>query len=295
MNDFTMLIDGQGVPGDRFFPVINPATGEAFAEAPECSFAQLDSAMEAAQRAFPAWQRDEIARRQALRQCADVLRANVNTLGEILTRDQGKPLNDARQEVYWMADDFEAFSKVPIPCDVLQDDEELYIEVQRKPFGVIAAIVPWNFPLLMAGWKIEQSLIAGNTIVLKPSPHPPLATLKEGELLNEVLPAGVLNIVSGRNKLGAAMTSHSIPRKISFTGSIATGKKVALAAAADLKHITLEMGGNGPAIVLPDISVKRVAERIFWGAFLNSGQACKAIKRLYVHERIYPQMVTAWS
>ena len=293
MNSFTMLIDGQCVPGDRFFPVINPATGEVFAEAPDCSFAQLDSAMEAAQRAFPAWQRDENARRQALRQCADVLRANVNMLGEILTREQGKPLNDAKQEVYWMADDFEAFSKVAIPCDVLQDDEELRIEVQRKPFGVIAAIVPWNFPLLMAGWKIEQSLITGNTIVLKPSPYTPLATLKAGELLSEVLPAGVLNVVSGGNELGAAMTAHPIPRKISFTGSIATGKKIALAAAADLKHITLEMGGNDPAIILPDISVEHFAEKIFWGAFWNSGQACIAIKRLYVHERIYPQMVTA--
>ena len=222
MNSFTMLIDGQGVPGDRTFPIINPATGEVFAEAPDCSYAQLDSAMEAAQRAFPAWQRDEIARRQALRQCADVLRANVNTLGEILTREQGKPLNDAKQEVYRMADDFEAFSKVPIPCDVLQDDEELYIEVQRKPFGVIAAIVPWNFPLLMAGWKIEQSLIAGNTVVLKPSPYTPLATLKAGELLSKVLPAGVLNVVSGGNELGAAMTAHPIPRKISFTAQGST-------------------------------------------------------------------------
>ena len=293
MNDFTMLIDGQGVPGDRFFPVINPATGEAFAEAPDCTFAQLDNAMEAAQRVFPAWQRDEESRRQALLECAKVLRANVGLLGEILTREQGKPLGDAQQEVNRMADDFEAFSKVPIPCDVLQDDEKLRIEVQRKPFGVIAAIVPWNFPLLMAGWKIEQSLIAGNTIVLKPSPYTPLATLKVGELLSGVLPAGVLNIVSGGNELGAAMTTHSIPRKISFTGSIATGKKIALAAASDLKHITLEMGGNDPAIVLPDISPERIVDKIFWGAFWNSGQACIAIKRLYVHERIYSQMVTA--
>jgi acyl-CoA reductase-like NAD-dependent aldehyde dehydrogenase len=293
MNEFSMTINGQAVEGKQFFPVINPATGAVFAQAPDCTIEQLDLAMESAQRAFPLWRQDETRRRQALRDCASVLRANADLLGGILTREQGKPLKEAIGEVGGTADYLELSADRDIPCDVLRDNAKERIEVRRKPFGVAAAILPWNFPLALAAWKIGQALLTGNTLILKPSPYTPLATLKMGELLAAVLPAGVFSVVSGGNDLGAAMTTHPTVRKISFTGSIATGKKIAQAAASDLKHVTLELGGNDPAIVLPDADPTEIAPKLFWNAFYNSGQICIAIKRVYVHEDIYPQMVEA--
>ncbi len=293
MNDFTMTIDGQAVAGKQFFPVINPSSGEVFAKAPDCTLEQLDLAMEAAQRAFPLWRQYEANRRQALRKCGAVLRANADMLGNILTREQGKPLKEAIGEVHGTAGYLETCADREIPCDVLRDNAKERIEVRRKPFGVVATILPWNFPLALAAWKIGQALLTGNTLVLKPSPYTPLATLKMAELLCAVLPAGVFNVVSGGNDLGAAMTTHPTVRKISFTGSIATGKKITQAAASDLKHVTLELGGNDPAIVLPDVDPIEIAGKLFWSAFYNSGQICIAIKRVYVHEDIYPQMVAA--
>src|SRR5438067_1438350 len=161
-----------------------------------------------------------------------------------------------------------------------------FVEVVRKPLGVVAAITPWNFPIVLAAWKIAPALVAGNTMVLKPSPFTPLSTLKIGELLRDVLPPGVFNVVSGGDGLGSAMTSHPIPRKVSFTGSVATGKKVAASAAPDLKRVTLELGGNDPAILLDDIDPADVADKIFEGAFANNGQVCSAIKRVYVPEAL---------
>jgi len=160
---------------------------------------------------------------------------------------------------------------------------------------VVAAITPWNFPLTLAFWKIAPALLAGNTLVLKPSPFTPLTTLKVAELLREVVPAGVLNVVSGGDELGAWMTGHPVPRKVSFTGSIETGKKVAISAAPDLKRVTLELGGNDPAIVLDDADPAVVAKAIFAGAFNNNGQVCSAIKRVYVPESLYDQVVDGLS
>src|SRR5206468_4356039 len=152
---------------------------------------------------------------------------------------------------------------------------------------------PWNYPVLLACWKIGPALLAGNTMVLKPSPYTPLTTLRLGEILRDVLPPGVLNVVSGGNELGAWMTSHPVPRKISFTGSVATGKKVAASAAPDLKRVTLELGGNDPAILLDDIDPATVADRVFRAAFANNGQVCSAVKRVYVPEALYDDVVSA--
>ncbi len=151
------------------------------------------------------------------------------------------------------------FANLEVPPQVIQDDDGAFVEVARRPLGVVAAITPWNYPLLLSFWKIAPALLAGNTLVLKPSPFTPLTTLKCGELLRDVFPPGVVNIVSGSDELGAWMTSHPIPRKISFTGSVETGKKVNMAAAPDLKRVTLELGGNDPAIVLDDADPKTVA------------------------------------
>jgi acyl-CoA reductase-like NAD-dependent aldehyde dehydrogenase len=282
-----MTIDGKAVAGASEFDVINPATGSAFAKAPECSREQLDGAMEAASRAFKGWTRDEAKRRQVLLDCAAALQAKIGDLAPILTREQGKPLKNANEELFGASFWFKYTASLQLPLEVLQDDASARVEVRRRPFGVVGAITPWNFPVMLAVWKIAPALLAGNTIVLKPSPYTPLSTLRLGEILRDVVPAGVLNIVSGGNELGGWITAHPAVRKISFTGSVATGKKVALSAAPDLKRVTLELGGNDPAIVLRDVDPAKIAEKLFWGAFTNCGQVCSAVKRIYVHEDQY--------
>ncbi|MEK7277688.1 MAG: aldehyde dehydrogenase family protein, partial [Chloroflexota bacterium] len=291
MTNFAMTIDGHPAAGEKTFGVINPATGSVFAEAPECSKAQLDSAMDAAGRAFKTWKHDENQRRQALRDCATALKGRASELAELLTKEQGKPLKNAIAEINSAAAFFESTADLQIPAEVLKDDERQRIELRRKPFGVVAAITPWNFPVVLAVWKIAPALLAGNTVILKPSPFTPLSSLMLGEILSGVLPRGVFNVVSGGDELGAWITAHPVVRKISFTGSVATGKKIAATAAPDLKRVTLELGGNDPAIVLKDVDVKKVAKSLFWSAFSNTGQVCTAVKRLYVEEDIYPALL----
>lgn len=291
MSEFSMTVNGSSLPSSETFEVINPATGAAFTSAPECSRAQLDTAMLAAAEAYRTWRRDEAARRAALQACAARLLERAGELAPILTQEQGKPLHNATAEIMGAAMWLNYTATLELPVEVLQDDATARIEVRRRPLGVVAAITPWNFPLILATWKIAPALLAGNTMVLKPSPFTPLTTLKLGELLRDVLPPGVLNVVSGGNELGGWMTSHPVPRKISFTGSVATGKKVAAAAAPDLKRVTLELGGNDPAIVLDDVDPKAVAAKLFWGAFENCGQVCSAIKRVYVPAAKYDALV----
>lgn len=290
MSEYTMTIDGKGVTATNTFGVINPATGQVFAHAPECSKSQLDQAMEAASSAFKAWQRDEGKRRQVLLDCAEAIKRATPELAKVLTMEQGKPLARATEECIGGAVWVQVTAGLKLPVDVIQEGA---VEVIRKPYGVVGAITPWNFPLMLALWKIGPALLAGNTVVLKPSPFTPLSSLKLGEILREVVPAGVLNIVSGGNELGQWVSEHPLVRKVSFTGSVATGKKIAIAAAPDLKRVTLELGGNDAAIVLADVDPAKAAEKLFWGAFANSGQVCSAIKRLYVHESIYGKMVDA--
>jgi len=290
VSQYTMTIDGKAVAGAGEFGVINPATGKVFANAPECSREQLDTAMEAAARAFKAWSRDEAKRRQVLLDCASALEKKLGELAPLLTQEQGKPLKNANEELFGAAFWFKHTAGLQIPVEVLQDDASARVEVRRRPFGVVGAITPWNFPVMLAAWKIAPALLAGNTIVLKPSPYTPLSTLRLGEILRDVVPAGVVNVVSGGNELGAWISSHPTVRKVSFTGSVATGKKVALAAAPDLKRVTLELGGNDPAIVLRDVDPAKVAEKLFWGAFTNCGQVCSAVKRIYVHEDLYEDL-----
>jgi acyl-CoA reductase-like NAD-dependent aldehyde dehydrogenase len=293
MAEYAMTIGGQTAATEGTFGVRNPATGDVFAAAPECTPQQLDAAMEAAAKAYRDWRADEDARRQALRSMAGVLMANLAELGPLLTAEQGKPLNDANLEVFGSAMWCTYYADLDRPREIIQDDAEALVEVVRRPLGVVAAITPWNFPLNLAFWKIAPALRAGNTLVIKPSPFTPLTTLRAVELLQQCVPAGVLNVVSGGDDLGAWMTAHAVPRKVSFTGSIETGKKVAVSAAPDLKRVTLELGGNDPAIVLDDVDPTAVADGLFGGAFANNGQVCSAIKRVYVPERIYDDVVEA--
>jgi acyl-CoA reductase-like NAD-dependent aldehyde dehydrogenase len=288
-----MTIDGQAAPTAATFDVLNPATNEVYAQAPECSREQLDAAMESAAKAYRDWKADEGARRDALRQAAGVIMNASQELAPVLTSEQGKPLSDATIEMFAAGMWLQYYADLEVPREVIQDDDAAFVEVLRKPLGVVAAITPWNFPIVLASWKIAPALVAGNTMVLKPSPFTPLSTLMIGELLRDVLPPGVFNVVSGGNELGAWMTTHPVPRKISFTGSVATGKKVAAAAAPDLKRTTLELGGNDPAILLDDVDPADVADRVYRQAFANNGQVCSAIKRVYVPEGIYDDVVDA--
>ncbi|MGY1434185.1 aldehyde dehydrogenase family protein [Streptomyces reniochalinae] len=291
MRQYSMTIGGESVAGNATFDVVNPATAEVHAAAPECEAEQLDAAFAAAHQAYGTWRKNERARRRALHAAADLLMRRTDQLAPVLTAEQGKPLKDAAFEIagagWWL----KHFADMPLPHEVIRDDAEARVEVVRRPMGVVAAITPWNFPLMLACWKLGPALLAGNTVVLKPSPYTPLTTLALGELLREVLPPGVVNVVSGSDPLGARMTAHPVPRKISFTGSVATGKEVAAVAAGDLKRVTLELGGNDPAIVLDDADPRAVAPHLFQHAFENNGQLCSAIKRVYVSERRHDDLV----
>lgn len=279
-----MTIDGEPVGETEQIQVSNPANGSPVGVAPDCGVRHLDAAMDSASGAFPFWSRDLETRRAGLQSCADVIQANVNELAHMLTLEQGKPLARAKEEVMGAVVWFRYTASLELPVETIAKTDTSHIEVRHRPLGVVAAIAPWNFPLLLAIWKVAPALYAGNTVVLKPSPYTPLATLMMGSLLSNVLPPGVLNVVSGGDELGAQMTNHPTPRKISFTGSVETGKLVAAAAAPDLKRVTLELGGNDPAIVLPGSNPAKIAKDLFWGAFVHNGQTCGAIKRIYVSE-----------
>jgi acyl-CoA reductase-like NAD-dependent aldehyde dehydrogenase len=293
MSEYTMSIDGQQQRAQQTFDVINPATEEVLGQAPECTEAQLEDALQSAQRAFGSWRRDEDARRKLLLTAAERLAAKAPEIARTLTQEQGKPLAQATIELQTAAASLKGAAALPIPHEVTQDDARAKVEVTHRPFGVVAAITPWNFPVMIAMSKVAPALLAGNTVVLKPSPYTPLATLQVGSLLSEVFPAGVLNVVSGGNALGAKLTGHPLVRMISFTGSVATGLKVGEVAARDLKRTILELGGNDPAIVLPDADIERFAQRLFWSTFWNCGQICLAVKRVFVHESQHEQLLAA--
>jgi acyl-CoA reductase-like NAD-dependent aldehyde dehydrogenase len=288
---FTMTIDGEPVAGEAGFDVVDPATGEVFAQAPDCSSAQLDAAFAAARRAQPAWARDETARVESLRAVGARLREHASTIATLMVREQGKPLEGARREVELAAAWFDHYAALELPVEVVADRDLERIEKVHRPLGVVAAIAPWNAPIMLAVWKLAPALRAGNTVVLKPSPFTPLSTLAAGEALRDVLPPGVLNVVTGRDPLGALMVAHPVPRKVSFTGSTATGAAVAASAAGDLKRVTLELGGNDPAIVLGDVDPAAIADRLYAAAFINSGQICLAVKRVYAHADVYDAVV----
>ena len=293
-SDFTHTIDGRSEGSATGFPAFNPATEDTIAQAPQATRAQLDAAVAAAKRAFPAWRDRPVAERQALvASIGDVIEAHAEDFMRLLTLEQGKARAGAEWEIGGSVIWCREISKQSLDIHVAEKTATRTVETRRVPLGVVGAITPWNFPVLLAIWKIAPALVAGNTVVLKPSPYTPLCTLKLGELLRDVLPAGVLNVVSGGDELGTWITSHPDIRKISFTGSTATGRKIMGSASGDLKRITLELGGNDPAIVLPDVDVDATAKALFWAAFQNGAQFCVAAKRLYIHADIYDQLAAA--
>jgi len=291
MQSYPMLIDGESVSAREQDPVINPALGEPFATCPRATKEHVDQAVDAAARAYRSWRRDESLRRAKLKECAAALQGRAQEIAMLLSQEQGKPINSAMMEVFGASMWFSYFADLKVEPEVLSDDDEKRIMVVRKPLGVVAGITPWNFPVILLVWKFAPALLAGNTVVAKPSPFTPLSSLLTCQILKDILPAGTINIVTGAGELGATLASHPAVRKISFTGSVATGKKILGYAVEDLKRVTLELGGNDPAIVLEDADPQKVVYGLFWGAFQNSGQVCTAIKRLYVHEKVYQPIV----
>ncbi|MDQ5906477.1 MAG: hypothetical protein QG590_959 [Pseudomonadota bacterium] len=293
MNAIPMIIDGESIATKATLGIINPATGKVFAEVAAGTAAHVDLAVAAAQMAFPAWSRTPDAERQRLlHEIGNALQANMPALMELVTRESGKPLNGlngvgAGMEVGGAIAWTHVTADLDLPVEILQDNDEARVEVHRKPLGVVGSITPWNWPLLIAIWHVIPALRAGNTVVIKPSEYTPLATLRFVALANEILPRGVLNIVTGTGEVGAAMANHPDIAKIVFTGSTETGRRIMQSAAGNLKRLTLELGGNDAGIVLPDVDAKAVAPKLFGACFHNNGQTCAALKRLYVHESIY--------
>lgn len=296
MTDFGVIINGQRVATAESFDVINPATEEMVAKCPLAEADHLEQAVKAARQAFVSWsQVSDEERKTAVQRIADLLEQNSAELAGIITREQGKPLGGfsglgAQFEVGGAVAWCRATAELELPVEVIQDDESMRVELHRKPLGVVGSITPWNWPLLIAIWHVMPAIRSGNTVVIKPSSFTPLSTLRFVELANKILPPGVLNIVTGEGGLGRLITGHPDINKIVFTGSTPTGKNIMQNAAGNLKRLTLELGGNDAGIVLPDIDIKAMAPGIFASAFVNNGQTCAALKRLYVHESIYEQL-----
>lgn len=294
--DYSMLINGQMAQSERWIDVLNPATEEPFARVPHASEAQLDEAVAAAAVAQKAWEMTTMAeRRSKLEALAAALAENEAEFARLITLEQGKPLPEATGEVQWSIGYLSHTATLELPDRVIQDDGDFLIKTRHKPLGVVGGIIAWNFPLLLCCWKIGPALMAGNAIVLKPAPTTPVAALRLGELCAEIFPAGLVNIITDANDLGPKMTTHPGISKIGFTGSSQTGKRVMASAADTMKRVTLEMGGNDPAIIMPDVDVRATAEKVYGGAFTNAGQVCLAIKRAYVHEDIYDEFCEALS
>jgi acyl-CoA reductase-like NAD-dependent aldehyde dehydrogenase len=293
--DFSLLIDGAPVASSSSaLEVINPATGQVFARCPAAGREELDRAVNAARRAFPAWRDASYTERaNRVRQFCQSLRQHQEELAHLLTMEQGKPLGQARDEIGRAAGQSEGLIQIPIVPQVIENNEQRRIELQWFPLGVAAIITPWNAPINLAAGPLTSALYTGNCVILKPSPYTPLCTLRLGELAREHFPAGVVNVLAGGDDLGRWMTEHPGIDKIGFTGSVEAGKQVMAAAAKTLKRVTLELGGNDAAIVLDDVDPKAIAPKLFFASFVNSGQVCMAIKRIYAHERVYDALCGA--
>jgi len=296
MQQFKMTINGETSPSESFVDIINPATGSAFAQCQQGDIDTLNQAVSAARGAFSSWSKTSADhRKEKMHQLAGLLEKNMPELMQLVTKETGKPMGGLNNvgsgmevggSIAWT----QMTAELELAVDVVQDNDDARIEVHRKPLGVVGSITPWNWPLMIAIWHIIPALRTGNTVVIKPSELTPLSTLRFVELANEILPAGVLNVVTGEGDVGHALTTHKDVSKIIFTGSTPTGKNIMSSSAINLKRLTLELGGNDAGIVLPDVDVKKTAKQLFAACFHNNGQTCAALKRLYVHESIYDEV-----
>jgi phenylacetaldehyde dehydrogenase len=276
--------------------LLDPATGEAVGEAPVHDVADLERAIAAATAAQPAWAAlGHEARSAALLRAADAVERFAEALAVLLSREQGKPLNgpNARFEVGACAAWLRATAATELAPETVVDDGETHAEIHYRPIGVVGAIGPWNWPMMISVWQLAPALRMGNAVVLKPSEYTPLSVLALVNVINQELPEGLLSVVCGGREVGSRLAEHPAVGKIMFTGSTATGKAIIKSSAGTIKRLTLELGGNDAGIVLPDADPKAIAEDLFWGAFINTGQTCAALKRLYVHEDIYDAVCDA--
>ncbi|MDZ5076395.1 aldehyde dehydrogenase family protein [Nesterenkonia sp. HG001] len=284
----------QSASGGR--EILDPATGEVVGRVPEATEKDLDAAVARAKAAQPGWAaRSDDDRAGLLNAAAEAIEAHAEELAVLLSREQGKPLNgpNARFEVGACVAWLRATAAFPMDPEVIVDDESGRAELHHRPLGVIGAIGPWNWPMMISIWQIAPSLRMGNTVVIKPSGYTPLSVLGLVEVLNTVLDADVLIAVPGRGVIGDRLTRHPDIAKIMFTGSTPTGKKIIAAASETVKRLTMELGGNDAGIVLDDADPAAIAEDLFWGAFINTGQTCAAMKRLYVPDALYDQVCQA--
>jgi acyl-CoA reductase-like NAD-dependent aldehyde dehydrogenase len=286
-----MTIGGDPEWSRATISVIDPSTELPFADVPDASKEQVGRAVEAAGEAFPRWAADSDLRADCLRAVGAAVGDAAAELGRLTTLEQGKPLMNAVGEAQALAQFFTETADLRPSDELYRDDGVAFARVSRRPLGVVAAIVPWNSALYVAGMKAAPALAAGNTVVVKPSPEAPLAALRLGEILRDVLPPGVFNVVSGGDAVGHWLAAHPQVRVVSFTGSAVTGSRVAASAGAGLKHLILELGGNDAAIVLNDADPAGVADALFTNAFGTSGQVCSGIKRVYVHESLHGEIV----
>jgi acyl-CoA reductase-like NAD-dependent aldehyde dehydrogenase len=276
--------------------VLDPATGEVVGRVADRSADDLDAAVVRARAAQPAWAaRGDAERIDLLRRAADAVEAAAEPLAELLSREQGKPLNgpNARFEVGACAAWLRATAATELPVETVVDDEETHAELRYRPVGVVGAIGPWNWPMMITVWQVAPALRMGNTVVVKPSEYTPLSVLALVEVLTSVLPAEVLTAVAGGRDVGARLSGHPDVDKLMFTGSTTTGQAIIRSSADTVKRLTLELGGNDAGIVLPDVDPQAVAQDLFWGAFINTGQTCAALKRLYVHTDVYDEVCAA--
>jgi len=288
-----MTINGLDAPSVQRSIVIYPGTELPIATYPEAGPAHLELAVKAATDAFPAWAAEAWqSRRAALERFADQLQAAHQDLAVILACESGRPLRLTHNEMTYSVQYVRILASLDLPNQDLSRPG-LKAVMKRKALGVVGAIAPWNAPVVLAVAKIANALLVGDTLILRPSPFTPLSALYLGMLGRDIFPPGVFNVITGDASIGAAMTAHPKIAKISFTGSTATGKKIAIAAAPTLKKLTLELGGNDPAIVLPDANISALAQTVFAIALRNCGHFCAAIKRLYVHEDIYEEVCEA--
>ncbi|EHR52179.1 NAD-dependent aldehyde dehydrogenase [Saccharomonospora marina XMU15] len=276
--------------------VTDPATDELIGLAPERGSADLDRAVAVARTAQPGWEAlGHEERSRLLNAAADAVDASAEALAQLISREQGKPLNGpgSRFEAGGVSAWLRTAAATPLEPERVLDDESGQATLHYRAAGVVGAIGPWNWPALIAAWQFAPALRMGNTVVMKPSEHTPLSVLALAAIVNQVLPDGVLTVLPGDRDLGAAMAAHPEFGKLMFTGSTRTGRAIVRSSAGHLPRLTLELGGNDPGIVLPDADPAAIAEDLFWGAFINTGQTCAALKRLYVHETIHDDVVDA--
>lgn len=291
-----LFIDGEAQNGESTEWVLNPSTGDKLQEAPLAGTDQVDQAVRAAHRAFPGWAETAPAdRARALLKLADRLEENAAELAALESANVGKPKYLSDFEIPFIADNLRFFAGAARCMEGRSAGEYTAGRtswIRREPIGVVAQIAPWNYPLMMAGWKIGPALAAGNTVVLKPSELTPLTTLRLAELAADLFPAGVFNVVNGYGKtVGATLCQHPLVAMVSLTGDVGTGKEVARVASQSLKRVHLELGGKAPVIVYDDADLEAVVAGIRFAGYMNTGQDCTAACRVYAQAGIFDKLV----